>query len=214
MKLFTGDGRYAGLFHLDFGIGPDDVVVDIGGGDRPHPRATHVIDMPDTNAQRHGRGLTIGDRILYEGDAATVLSRLSDNYFDFCYSSHTFEHIEDLPAAIEQINRTCKRGFFALPGSDFEFMTAKSHFGHVNLCRLINGVLHITKRPQGTINDRMAKLFEEKLFRDPVFNSLWEGHGQRGLRHIWEVRRYWEGSIPYTYHEDPKEIFPQLEYFE
>jgi SAM-dependent methyltransferase len=214
MKLFTGDGRYAGLLHIDFGIGPNDRVVDIGGGDKPYPKATHIIDMVDTNAQRHRRGLNVGDRELLEGDAVSVLRDYPDNYFDFMYSNHTFEHIEDLPAAIRQINRTCKRGFFALPGSDFEFMTAKPHFGHVNLCRLIEGVLHIAKRPQYSVLQRMAELFEQKLFRDPVFNAMWEGHGQRGFRHIWEIRHYWVGKIHYHYHEDPTTLFPQLEYFE
>ncbi len=145
-----------------------------------------------------------------------VLKEVDTDFFDFMYSNHTFEHIEDLPAAIEQINRTCKRGFFALPASDFEFMTAKSHFGHVNLCRLINGVLHIAKRPPNTITNQFGYLFESKLFNDSTFRELWEGHSVRGLRFIWEARHYFDGVIAYKFYkgEEAYELFPQLRFFE
>jgi ubiquinone/menaquinone biosynthesis C-methylase UbiE len=216
MELFSDKGPYAGLFEINFGIKPGDKVLDVGGGHKPFGPSTHVADFVDHEEQRHGQKLNLEGRELIEGDVCETLEKFDDNFFDFCYSNHTFEHIVDLRAALEQISRVCKRGFYALPGSDFEFLTAKNHFGHVNLCRQIGDVLHFCKRPEGTIVQRMAELFEERLFRHPQFNALWEGHGVRGLRYIWEIRYMWQDKILYKKYEgkEAHQLFPQLKYFE
>ena len=152
-----------------------DKILDIGGGNKPFPASTHVIDFDDAAAekQRHHKPLEVGDRIFLEGDGATVLANYEDNYFDFCYSSHTFEHVDKLPELIEMINKKCKRGFYALPASDFEFFTAEPHYGHVNLCRLIGDTLHITKRDPNSIIKEFATVYS-KLHTNPQFNYLWE----------------------------------------
>ena len=212
-ETFLSSGMYAGVYDIDFGLKKDDKVVDIGGGINPYPKANYVIDMVGQECQRHGRPINVGNRVFLNGDVREVLSSLPDDFFDFCWSSHTFEHIDDLPSALEMISAKCKRGFFALPASDFEFLTAKSHHGHVNLCRLIGGVLHICKRPPVSISDHLAVLFEKHLFNNPEFNKVWEGHNCKGLRFIWEARHYWEGKIEYKFHHDPLELYPQLEYF-
>lgn len=212
-KLFTNAGRYAGLNQIDFQIMPGDRVVDVGAGHRPFHSATHLIDIPQNDEQRHFQPINTTGKVFLSGPADRVLRSFPGKFFDFCYSSHTFEHIQNLPDTIEEINRTCKRGFFALPGSDFEFLTAKSHFGHSNLCRLIGGVLHIARRPPHTVIDAFGELFEAKLFEDTKFNELWEGHGCKGYRFIWEIRHYWEERIEYKVC-NPYELFPQLQYFD
>ncbi len=212
--LFTGQGKYSGLFEIDFQIKPGDLVLDVGGGHRPYPKSTHVADFVDHQEMRHGQGLNLGGRELIEGDVVETLKEFPDDHFDFCYSSHTFEHINDLAAAVEQINRTCKRGFYALPGSDLEFITAKQHFGHVNLCRQIGDTLHFCERPVHTIVQPIAEAWEQ-LWKNPTFNALFEGHGQRGFRFLWEIRYYWEDSISYEKYSGDKahELFPQLKFF-
>ena len=210
MNLFPGGSQYAGLHKIDFGLKPDDKILDVGSGNKPFPPATHLIDMPDTATQRHEQPLVIGDREFIPGDVCTVLSSFPDNYFDFCYSSHTFEHIANLSLALDLISAKCKRGFYALPGSDFEFFTAMSHYGHVNLCRQIGDVLHITKRPPDTVVDRFGKIYEsiaQNNYGD--FHVMWE----ETYRFIWEIRHYWEDTIKYEYYEKSEELFPQVKYF-
>lgn len=216
IELFKNSGKYAGLFDLDFDIPDGALVLDVGGGHKPHPRATHVCDMVDSNQQRHHQALSIGDRVFIEGPAEVALAEFPDDHFDFCYTNHTLEHIVDLGAALDQISRTCKRGFNAFPASDFEFLTAKSHFGHVNLMRVIDGVIHFCRRPPNTICDAFGYAFEQKLFNDPRFKKLWESHDCRGWRHVWEGRHLWCGSIEWVKYEgeDAYRLFPQLRYFE
>lgn len=215
INLWPGNGKYCGLFNIDFDIKPNDKVLDIGAGHKPHPSSTHVCDLVDENQQRHNRPLNIGDREFINGFAEEALKQFPDDYFDFCYTNHTLEHIVDLAGALKEIGRVCKRGFNAFPASDFEFMTAKSHFGHCNLIRVINGEIHFTKRPENTITDKFGYLFESKLFNDAQFRDLWEGHEVRGLRFIWEARHYWEDSIEFKEYKgnDAYLLFPQLEFF-
>ena len=210
MNLFPGGSQYAGLHKIDFGLKSGDKILDVGSGNKPFPLATHLIDMPDTATQRHGQSLVVGDRELIEGDVCVVLSKFPDNYFDFCYSSHTFEHIVNLSLALDLINAKCKRGFYALPGSDFEFFTAQSHYGHVNLCRQIGDTLHITERPSNTVIDRFGVLYEKMATTNvDGFHQMWEEE----YRFIWEIRHYWEDRIQYKVYDKPEELFPQVKYF-
>lgn len=215
VDLWPGGGKYCGLFEIDFGLKDGDRILDVGGGHKPFPLSTHVCDMVESNEQRHHQRLNLGDREFIEGPAEHALAQYPDNYFDFCYTNHTLEHIDDLGAALDQISRVCKRGFNAFPASDFEFMTAKSHFGHVNLIRVINGAIHFCRRPPHTICDAFGYAFEQKLFNDGEFKKLWESHGCRGLRHIWEGRMYWTGRIEWKFYDGEKafDLFPQLRYF-
>lgn len=210
MNLFPQGGPYAGLYNIDFNIKPDDLVLDVGSGNKPFPQATHLIDMPDTKNQRHGQELSIGRRELIEGDVCDILGDFPDNHFDFCYSSHTFEHIKDLPLALDLISAKCKRGFYALPGSDFEFFTTENHFGHVNLCRQMGNVLHITKRPANTIINELGRIYG-KIANDNLggFHHMWENE----FRFIWEIRHYWEDGISYKVWDNPADLFPQVKYF-
>ncbi len=213
MNLFPRGGAYAGLYNIDFKIRVGDKVLDVGSGNNPYPLATHLIDMPDTQKQRHNADLVVGDKELIEGDVCSVLQNFPDNHFDFCYSSHTFEHIKDLPRALDLISAKCKRGFYALPGSDFEFFTAENHFGHVNLCRQIGDVLHTAKRPPNTVIDKFGKIYgrivQQSHGVNGGFHDMWENE----FRFIWEIRHYWEDRIQYKVYEKPEELFPQIKYF-
>ena len=209
MNLFPGNGPYAGLHNIDFQLQPNDKIVDIGAGGKPYPASTHIIDKIDNNAQRHGKNIKIEGRVFLNGDVCDILQDIPDNYFDFCYSSHTFEHIENLPEALELISKKCKRGFYALPASDFEFFTTQHHYGHVNLCRLFGDTLHIANRPEFSIADDFGEVYAKVTSSNKEFNNLYENK----YRHIWEVRHYWEGEIKYEVHEDPADLYPQINFF-
>lgn len=210
-KLFRNDGQYSGLSNIEFNIKEGDKVLDIGGGNKPFNKATHLIDMIDADKQRHGKGLKIPGHVeFHEGDATVVLEKFPNDYFDFVYMNHVAEHIDNLPKLIDIINLKCRRGFIASPASDFEFFTAAPHYHHVNLLRYINGVLHIAKRPQQTIIKEFAQIYESLWHNNQEFKQLWENT----YRHIWECRILWEKPLKYIYYQDPCQLYPQLEFFE
>ena len=73
-KLFRRTGKYGGRWEIEFGIPPGARVLDIGGGDRPYPRATDVVDLDTTAAetQRSGRKMD-KSKIVHLGRAEDVL---------------------------------------------------------------------------------------------------------------------------------------------
>ena len=91
----------------------------------------------------------------------------------------------------------------------FEFFTTQSHYGHVNLCRLIGDTLHISSREQNSVIPGFAAFYEALHAQMPAFNYLWEIK----YRFIWEARHYWEDEIKYKYYENAEDLYPQLKYF-
>jgi len=205
LNLFPGGSQYAGRDKINFNIKKEDKVVDIGGGNKPYHLATHIIDMTNNKEQRYGQNIKVGNLEFLDGDVCDILPEFIDDYFDFCYSSHTFEHIENLPLALDLISSKCKRGFYALPASDIEFFSTENFFCHVNICRLIGGVLHIAKRPVKSVLDDLGKCFG-RLLKDKEFSNLF----QEKYRFLWEARHYWEGKIEYKMC-DILDIYPQVE---
>jgi len=75
--------RYA--YNIDFGS--NERFLDLGGGHKIHPKATHVIDFKDNNQQRGDRDLQKVEKVkyYYEG-APDAFENIPNKYFDFIYS--------------------------------------------------------------------------------------------------------------------------------
>jgi len=192
-------------FNIDFNI--IGKVLDLGGGHKPHPKATHVIDLKDNNQQRGNRPLNIKKKIEYFLDGAPYSFRIfDDNYFDFIYSAHCIEHIIELNITIKEIGRTCKRGLFTFPASDFDFMMAYSHFGHINCFREYKNTILWCKKNKWA-ND-LASSFQDNMYEPLQHKSLMEDK----YRFLWECRYYWKDRPIFT-EVDQDEIYPQLKYW-
>jgi SAM-dependent methyltransferase len=88
-------------------------IADIGAGHNPFLDATHIIDKyPDDNSERT-RDLKVGNRELIVADIASV--PVEDKYFDFVYTRHILEHVDDPEAACKELMRIGKRGFIEGP---------------------------------------------------------------------------------------------------
>jgi len=197
--------RYA--YNIDFGIRPGQKVLDLGGGHKPHPKATHVIDVKGNEQQRGYRPLLIKEKIKYLlNGAPDEFLQIEDNYFDFIYSSHCLEHVIDLEETIKQITRTCKRGFFSFPGSDFDFMMSWEHGGHIHALRESNGKILWCNKSRWF--DDLAYQFQEKMYKPKHHLSLMEND----YRYLWECRYYWEGK-PLFEQVPANQIYPQMKYF-
>ncbi len=125
------DERYtlyqARLF--DFGIGPNDKVLDVGSGNTPFPLATHLIDLcPADNVYgtteqpfEHVQGKRVHTCDIED------MRHFADKEFDFVYCSHVLEQVGNPEKACLELMRVGKRGYIESPtrGTDLWLNTAK-----------------------------------------------------------------------------------------
>ena len=121
-------------------VGPTDLVLDIGSGDKPHWRADVLVDkFPDGEhaVQRAGGAEALTPKALFDADAGDL--PFADKVFDYVICSHVLEHVLDPGAAMREMMRVAKAGYIEVPhvGSarllDFP--------SHLWWCRLTDGVL-------------------------------------------------------------------------
>ena len=102
-------------------LSKNDIVMDIGSGDRPHPRANILLErFIDDSSQRGGPVVTEG-RPLVIGDI-TSLPFLHGS-IDYIICSHVLEHMESfgqLEKALSELMRVGRRGYIETPSATFE----------------------------------------------------------------------------------------------
>jgi len=107
---------------VGFTIPQDNIVVDIGSGDKPFWRADVFLDdLKLKNIQRDKGGNTITDLGLFIN--GTILkTKFKNKAFDFSYCTHLLEHVQDPARAIKEIMRISKSGYIEVPNGILEFI--------------------------------------------------------------------------------------------
>jgi hypothetical protein len=128
-------------------IGPDDVVLDVGGWARCFNRANYVLDA----APYETRGSIYRDLFKLEAQggpvehfSAETWIRLDicdrtpwpfeDKVIDFCMCSRTLEDIRDPLWVCSEIRRVAKRGYIEVPSRAFEASRNREPGVPVGLC--------------------------------------------------------------------------------
>jgi len=195
---------YSGLNLLDFGISDNDIVLDVGGGYRPFPRANVIVEKYINDGTQRGNKPTrkADNQIIIEADASSL--PFKDKAFDFVYTSHTLEHVGDLPSALEELSRVGKRGFCALPLGDFGPYTDTEKQGHLWMCRYDNGKLYIRKRKEWEYCEELGKFHEFLHTSGACLNDTklpYVYWFEQVYRHVWEIRFVWKEQIKYEVYE-------------
>lgn len=199
-NLFTG-GPYGGRWNIDFGLQKGSRVLDIGAGNKPYPFATDIIELADnedTRKQRHGRKAKSDGKTVHTGKAEDVLGQFDDNYFDFIYTSHTIEHIDDLPKALMEMSRVGKRGIVIAPHYYIDLWDNNAETGHkwfIDYDHKRN-VLKIRRRQPHEFIPELNELVS-------LDNEVMQNHSTKAkVRSLWEIRFYWENGIDFEIDED------------
>ncbi len=98
----------------DAALGPihkSDLVLDIGSGDRPHPRADIICDRYEESWERTASLLR--DRPLVLGDITAL--PFADKSIDFIFCQHVMEHMPIPGDALKELERVGKRGIVRTP---------------------------------------------------------------------------------------------------
>jgi SAM-dependent methyltransferase len=122
---------------VDFGLQPGETMLDIGSGNEPHPRATHLADRygdDDFHRGAQGVALTRDERPLVYCDLQAL--PFGAGVFDFVYCSHVLEHVDEPVAACTEIVRVGRRGYIETPTrlSDvmLNFTRIRHHKWHIS----------------------------------------------------------------------------------
>lgn len=100
------------------GIRRGELVLDVGSGGGPNPRANVLCDkFVSDGVERHGNPL-VTDRPLVVGDVEHL--PFADKAFDFVICSHVLEHVRDPATAINELQRVARRGYIETPSAEWE----------------------------------------------------------------------------------------------
>jgi hypothetical protein len=98
------------------------LVMDVGSGHNPHPRADVLVDrfLLD-NTERSGQKLVLPhNKYFVVADACAM--PFKDKIIDFAICSHIAEHIDDIEDFFLELNRIAKKGFLETPSKIAEIL--------------------------------------------------------------------------------------------
>lgn len=175
-------------------IRASDLVLEVGSGDKPYPRADVLLDkLPEDSSEREaGRGLVI-DRPLVIADIEVL--PFTDKTFDYIIASHVLEHAHNPAKFLDEISRVGKRGYIGTPTSLSERVYDWSfHRWYVNL--------------EGTTLILIRKTEKSKKFLGGKRADFYYLGGTKLLN--WHYQ--WEGKIRYKiFNKEPDGFLESLD---
>jgi uncharacterized protein YbaR (Trm112 family)/SAM-dependent methyltransferase len=167
-------------------IGPNDLVLDIGSGHNPHPRADVLCDRYiDDDTER--AGAIKADRPLIVADAHDL--PFKDQAFDYVVTSHIIEHMEDPVRFCRELMRVARAGHIASPSEMAEKLFYwPFHRWYVNKIG-DTLVLH----PKNNDPNIFGELFDYLYEYNP-----WYARFQRSLPDLFWIEYEWAGEIKIT----------------
>ncbi|MGH7681872.1 MAG: methyltransferase domain-containing protein [Candidatus Eiseniibacteriota bacterium] len=165
-------------------IGRDDLVLEIGSGNNPRPRADILCDrFIEDDAERGGA--IVADRPLVEADARAL--PFADQAFDYVICSHVLEHVEDPERMLRELMRVARRGYIETPSEIAERLYGWPF--HESVINRIGGKLVIRKK---SFRSPFGRLFHVLAERDRAFGRFHATHPDLLL-----VRHEWDGTIDF-----------------
>lgn len=162
------------------------LVLEVGGGGNPYPRANILLDAMETSIERIEQQL-IRDRPLVLGICEEM--PFKDKAFDFVIASHVLEHSDDPEKFLSELMRVAKAGYIETPEGWFEKMCPFTY--HRLEVSNVDGRLLIKKKPNWK-PDEISVLYEKKLAGDYGFARFMRVNPD--LNHM---RFYWTDRINY-----------------
>lgn len=174
------------LRRLHVPVSADDLVLEVGAGGNPYPRANVMLDAMESTIERNEQTL-IKDRPLVLGLCEEL--PFKDKSFDFIIASHVLEHTADPERFLNELMRVGKAGYIETPEAWFEKMCA---FTYHRLEVSANGEKLFIRKKSNWKPDEIADLWDVKLAKSkPLFDFL---RVNPDLNHL---RFYWKSHINY-----------------
>ncbi|MCJ7660957.1 MAG: class I SAM-dependent methyltransferase [Anaerolineales bacterium] len=171
-------------------VDPNDLVLDVGSGDKPHWRADVLLEKFPSKMyanQRSEGGHAVIDRWTILGDVQDMPFR--DKAFDYVICSHLLEHVENPNCAIQELERVGKRGYIEVPFEGAQkLIDFPSHLWYVHS---EEGTLVFTAK-----QSQVFDLYIQQLMQTMVDKGIW---GKFTSLYFDEciVTKHWQGKIPF-----------------
>lgn len=132
------------LRHLHCPVSKNALVLEVGSGGNPYPRANVLLDAMEETIERNEKNL-ITDRPLVLGLCESL--PFKDKQFDFIIASHVLEHTDNPEKFLSELMRVGKGGYIETPEGWFEKMCPFTY--HRLEVSNLNGKLLIRKKLGG-----------------------------------------------------------------
>lgn len=178
-------------------IRPTDLVVDVGSGGDPHPRADVLVDNDIVmNAHRP---------YAFRRAAPTVVADIMAlpfraGCFDFSICSHVLEHLDDPVGAARELSRVSRAGYVETPTDIHEKLFPMTW--HKWMVREDGRRIHFDAKPSAMLDERLSDWAIPLLGRSRSFRrAFWSRSDDFFLQH------YWTGTLDVVAHGEPAEWF-------
>lgn len=165
----------------------DALVLEVGSGGKPYPRADVLLDAYENTRERNWAPLKV-DRPTVLGFVEQLPFR--DKAFDFVIASHVLEHSADPEQFIAELQRVAKAGYIEVPDALFERINPLLDH-HLEITQR-DGQLVIRKKPAPVVDHNLVELYEDRA-KPYVISELFVGHP-----FAFHVRYYWRGKINFV----------------
>jgi uncharacterized protein YbaR (Trm112 family)/SAM-dependent methyltransferase len=163
------------------------LVLEVGSGGNPYPRANVLLDAYESTRERHWVPLTV-DRPTVLGFVEALPFR--DQAFDFVIASHVLEHSADPARFLGELQRVAKAGYIEVPDAFME--RVNPYHDHRLEITPREGRLVIRKKPDWRADPEVVELYEHRA-KPLVAGQLIPTHPFE-----FHVRYYWESKIAFT----------------
>ena len=171
-------------FHVP--VDPQALVLEVGSGGNPYPRANVLLDAYEATRERHWAPLA-ADRPTVLGFAENLPFR--DKAFDFVIAAHVLEHSAQPEKFLQELERVAHAGYIEVPDALLERLNPYMDHRLEITCR--NQTLVIRKKRGWQHDLEAVELYEDRV--KPVFTrELVPAHP-----FAFHVRYYWNNRIAF-----------------
>lgn len=174
------------LRRLHVPVSKNALVLEVGAGGNPYPRANVLLDAMESTIERIEKNL-VTDRPLVLGLCEEL--PFKDKSFDFIIASHVLEHTDDPEKFLTELMRVGKAGYIETPEGWFEKMCAFTY--HRLEVSADKDKLFIRKKHCWK-PDEIAKLWDVKLAASKPLSEFLRINPD--LNHL---RFYWKDAIDF-----------------
>ncbi|MFZ2412565.1 MAG: methyltransferase domain-containing protein [Candidatus Methanoperedens sp.] len=185
-KKLGMEGIAWSLRRLHCPVGKDALVLEIGAGGNPYPRANILLDAYEETVERIESSL-VKDRPLVLGFAEKL--PFKNKSFDFIIASHILEHSPYPEHFLKELMRVGKAGYIETPDAFFERINPFTY--HRLEVAGIGSKIRIFKKPFWRHDREIVDEYERKL-KDRKFIGFISKHPEP-----FYMRFYWQDSIDF-----------------